>query len=538
MSHRKHGSLLAALALLSLARPPAGLAGPIAYVSRGGEDATEGSILMLDTDRALPTGSIALPRGAAGLALDVTGTRLYVVTVCTPLPEEDECVDGGIVVVDLATRSVVADIPVEGFPSAVTLDPSRSRAYVLDQETGRVTAVDLAAGAVLGTVERSILLTPVLGLAVHPLTGAVYAGEDRGVSVIDPLSLTVTQTIMLGFGPTDLLFDASGERMLMLSAGSVSVVDPVSGAETVTIAVPADATAFVLHPDGRRLFVANDCDPFDLDTCTSTISVVDLAAGGIQKTIALASSTQALAIEASGARVFALNANTRTLSVIDAVSEELVATIAVGERAVAVAVASTFPTCGNGVADPGEPCADPVDVGICDAACSPPKLGGRWQLAVAGCIVNDENEVNCFAGPPGPGRVRQRGNQLAATFLSGRSQGGTSGCRTSCSPGTPGCRERWKLRGTIADRTVQFMVTMKQSYRTRCQVRGVGGGVHGKSKVVATYRGKIGPDGRSALGDVELNADLDCTGTGALSGRVTCHDSTLRGTFALDVTGK
>lgn len=525
--------VVAVLVAISFVRSPVALAGPVAYVSRGGEESTEGDILMLDTDRGLPTGSIALPRGTAGITVDATGTRLYVVTVC--VPDEDDCVGGGIVVVDLATRNVVADVPVGGFPSAVKLDPARARAYILDQETGRVTAVDLAAGAIVGTVERNVLNTPVLGLAVHPVTGAVYASEDRGVSAIDPSTLTVTQEIGLGFAPTDLIFDATGARMFVLSTGSVSVVDPVSGAEMATIAVPADATALVLHPDDRRLFVANDCDAFDFDPCTSAVSIVDLVGGGIQKTIALRSSTEALAIDAAGTRLFALNANARTVSVIDAASEALVATIAVGDRAVGVAVASAFPTCGNGVVDPGEPCADRVDAGTCDAGCAPPALGGRWTVAVAGCIVNDENNVNCFEGPPTPGRVRQRKDRLAANFFSGRAQGGTSRCGTSCSPATAGCRHRWKLRGTISDRTVQFAITMRQSYRIQCSAGGSSGGVRGRSEIVATYEGTIGADGRSVLGDVALNADLDCTGTGALSDRVSCHDSTLRGTFSLRV---
>jgi YVTN family beta-propeller protein len=109
--------------------------------------------------------------------------------------------DNTVSVVDTATNTVTATIPVGSFPLGVTVTPDGSTVYVAN-ELDNVSVIDTATNTVTTTIPAGF--TP-FRVAVTPDGSTVYvtdagAGADT-VSVIDTATNTVIATIPVGRQP-------------------------------------------------------------------------------------------------------------------------------------------------------------------------------------------------------------------------------------------------------------------------------------------------------------------------------------------------
>ena len=123
---------------------------------------------------------------------------------------------GTIIVVDAATRTVVAEIVVGGQANDVAFSPDGARAYVSSR-------------------------------------------LDDSVSVIDVAARTVVQVIPVGDEPHGLLTDATGQTLYVLNTASdgVSVIDVATGREAKRLPASRSPWSLALSPDGSRVLVTN-----------------------------------------------------------------------------------------------------------------------------------------------------------------------------------------------------------------------------------------------------------------------------------------
>src|SRR5262252_3614707 len=107
-------------------------------------------------------------------------------------------------VIDTASNSVSATIPVGASPFGVAVTPDGSKVYVAHDSTpGAVTVIDTATNTVVGLpIPVSV---PAVGVAVAPDGSRVYIATtirvgrgSGGVSVIDTATNAVTATILIG----------------------------------------------------------------------------------------------------------------------------------------------------------------------------------------------------------------------------------------------------------------------------------------------------------------------------------------------------
>ncbi|MGW8180031.1 MAG: YVTN family beta-propeller repeat protein, partial [bacterium] len=121
-----------------------------------------------------------------------------------------------IIVVDVATRNRIAEIPVGGQPHDVTFSPDGTRAYVSNR-------------------------------------------LDDTVSVIDVEERVVSQTIQVGDEPHGVLTSYDGSLLYVLntSEGSISVVDTISLSETKRLRASRNPWSLALSPDGSELLITN-----------------------------------------------------------------------------------------------------------------------------------------------------------------------------------------------------------------------------------------------------------------------------------------
>jgi YVTN family beta-propeller protein len=144
-------------------------------------------------------------------------------------------------VIDTATATVIATIPVGSDPFAVAVNPAGTMAYV--------------------------------------------PGEGSNtVSVIDTATATVTATIPVGNGPRAVAFtpDGTAAYVVDISGNDVSVISTATGTVTATISVGRFPTGVAIAPDGTAAYVT---DSSFVSANNSTVSVISTATGTVTATI-------------------------------------------------------------------------------------------------------------------------------------------------------------------------------------------------------------------------------------------------------------
>jgi YVTN family beta-propeller protein len=247
-------------------------------------------LAVVDTSTDSTVASVTLPQGAAGLAVNPAGTKVFVATGAADLQ-----------VLDTASDTLTGSIPVDSATDDVVFSPDGTRAYVGDGAgSGSVEVLDTGTDAVLATI-------PAGGsdLAVSADGARLYSTGPTGVlSVIDTASDTVTATISYGQDPGAVAVSPDGAHVYVtdLTARNVSVIDTADDAIDAVIAVPQNPTDIAVNPNGTEVYVTS--------APSGTLSVIDTGTNTVTGTVTRLGNAVAVAVSADGAAAYVASDNT------------------------------------------------------------------------------------------------------------------------------------------------------------------------------------------------------------------------------------
>jgi YVTN family beta-propeller protein len=246
-----------------------------AYIANEGSN----TVSVIDTATNTLTATIPVGKQPFRVAVSPDGSKVYV-TNTNLFGISSNSGSGSVSVIDTATNSVTATIPVgnivEG-PLAVT--PDGGRVYVAFMQYGSssfsVLAIDTAINTVIATIPVGI--DPV-GVAVTPDGSRVYVANfgpnfpntAGSVSVIDAATNTVTATIPVDYGARGLAVTPDGSRVYVINGDGVSVIDTASNTAIDTIPVCCTFDGAAVTPDGSKVYVVSDGE-------NTNVSVIDTA---------------------------------------------------------------------------------------------------------------------------------------------------------------------------------------------------------------------------------------------------------------------
>ena len=144
-------------------------------------------------------------------------------------------------VIDTASNTVTATIPVGSRPGGVAVTPDGSTVYVTNFQNNTVSVIATASNTVTATIPVGIFPT---GVAVSPDGSTVYVANfiDETVSVIATATNTVTATIPVGSGPRGVAVTPDGSTVYVANEGDNTV--SVIGEVTATIPGFSQPVAF------------------------------------------------------------------------------------------------------------------------------------------------------------------------------------------------------------------------------------------------------------------------------------------------------
>lgn len=186
--------------------------------------------LCLATQRIVT--ALPLPATSHFMALDPTGTRLYVSTRA----------GGTVLEVDTTRHRVTRTFRLGGQPQELAVSRDGMMLYVANEQHG-LDAVCLLNGQRIGPLN---LGAPAIGLALSPDEREVYVAlvSTGAVAVVDRASLKVRATLPTGGRPRGMAFDRSGRLLVIANeAGWVDVLPAGLASAAASHAWPTRWTA-------------------------------------------------------------------------------------------------------------------------------------------------------------------------------------------------------------------------------------------------------------------------------------------------------
>lgn len=361
---RRRAFVLAALLLGSSA---AVKAAPFAYVPNDGLPGSGPSTVSV-IDTATNTVVATIPVSIRPRTVSVSPTQVFITNQGDLAPADT----GSVSVIHAATNTVTASIPV---PGAFGIAWSGTRLYVAGSNDN-ISVVSLTTNTVISTIHipggipsAGVGAEPI-GVVASPSGARVYVANfiDQSVSVIDTASLSIVATVSLGAQPQAIAIDPSGSRVYTANLNSVSVIDTATNALITNI--PASGAngldwpqGLAVNPAGTSLYVTNSIG--------STVSVFSTATLNPTAIIATGGSPQGISFTPDGSRVYVADKNQDLVHAISTASNTVIASIPVG--------------------------ITPISIGNFIVPAPPVKNGMTWAK-IGHDIFRNVDRVNCTAG--------------------------------------------------------------------------------------------------------------------------------------------
>lgn len=230
-------------------------------------DPLDGKIAIIDTSTNTIVNSFSLGVGSAGsqispfnLVVHPQGDRLYV----SHGHPDTFGLDAGVAVVDIATRSVIVDIPTLP-PTDLVAHPSGKFIYATHPVLTHppttcadfVSVIDTDTNTVVDTIQ--VGQCP-FGITIHPFGTFIYVGGNETVSVIDTSTNAVVATIPITGCCEFLGVHPEGTFVYTANSAShtVGVIDTTTNALVATVPVGLNPRDIGLVPAGVPLVVIDE----------------------------------------------------------------------------------------------------------------------------------------------------------------------------------------------------------------------------------------------------------------------------------------
>jgi YVTN family beta-propeller protein len=241
-------------------------------------------------------------------------------------------------VIDGTSNTVVATVAVGIDPWAVAVNPNTNLVYVANEGSDNVSVIDGANNTVVATVALGTdpRARP-RGVAVNPSTNRIYVANWNGytVSVIDGASNTIVTNVWLGTDLNGVAVNPNADLIYATRTGNydVAVIDGTSSAVVHTVMiVTARPWGVAVNPSTNRVYVT---------TLANKVSVIDGASNEIVATVTVGNTSKEVAVNANTNRIYVTTSTTlanRDVDVIDGASNTVIAEVTAGSSASGVAV--------------------------------------------------------------------------------------------------------------------------------------------------------------------------------------------------------
>lgn len=241
----------------------------------------------------------------------VASILLATTASATPFAYIPNSGDNTVSVIDTATRTVVATIPVGGFPIGVAVDPAGHRAYVTNPNTDSVSAIDTTTNTVIA--QNPVSRFPE-GITIRPDGSRVWVatvGYPSAVVEIDTATHAVVRRTPVGLAAEGVTLNPAGTLLYVANQNdsTVQVLDAANGATHALIPVPEHPLFIAVSPDNQTVLVSS--------AARGSVTVINAATSQVVREIVLGKEAIELVYAPDGSRVYVVASSGTANSTIE-----------------------------------------------------------------------------------------------------------------------------------------------------------------------------------------------------------------------------
>jgi len=276
----------------------------------------DNTVSVIDVATNTVTATIPVGFHPWGVSVCPNGSKVYITNYN----------DNTVNVINSATDTVTATIPVGTRPNGISVSPDGLKVYVTNAGDNTVSVINSATNTVTATI--TVGISP-MGVSISPDGSKVYVANINSdtVSVISTTTDIVTAKIPVGTRPVGISVSPDGSKVYVANnntPGKVSVINTATNTVTATITIGSNPYGISISPDGSTVYVANNV--------SNTVSVINTATNSVSATIAVGAYPEGLSVSPDGSKVYVANMNANTISVINTTTNNVTATITVGSE--------------------------------------------------------------------------------------------------------------------------------------------------------------------------------------------------------------
>jgi YVTN family beta-propeller protein len=275
-------------------------AGAYAYITNYDDQ----TVSVINTATNTVTATVPVGRDPYGIAVSPDGTKAYVTNQAI----------NTVSIIDIPTNKVTSKVKVGNYPWGIAVNPAGTKVYVANCDSNTVSVIDTATNTVKATV--SVGKWPA-GVAVNPSGTKVYVTNilSNDLSIIDATTNTVKTTVSLGSNSEGVAVSPDEKKVYVTKA---------------TVSLGSNPEGVAVSPDGKNIYVTN--------RGSSTVSVIDTAKNTVTATIPVGGYPQGVTVTPNGKYVYVTNGGSNTVSVIDIAKNKVTSTVSVGNYPLGVAI--------------------------------------------------------------------------------------------------------------------------------------------------------------------------------------------------------
>ncbi|HWR73335.1 MAG TPA: YncE family protein, partial [Nitrospirota bacterium] len=294
--------------------------GALIYVTNSGAN----TVSVINPATGTVTATIPVGTNPYGIAINSVTSKAYVANFGS----------SDVSVIDIPTNSVATVALTLATPYGVAVNPSNNRIYITDQwnspgDVYYINGADNTTGTLLG-----IMPTYSHGIAVNPNTNIAYIADWGEVLKLDT---TTNLPVGLSFaiaGSNESAFGVAIDPSMNITivtdtGGDLNFIDPADAVTTVT-AAGISLEGVALDASTHLAYIA--------DSLADSVLVVDIASQNIITAIPVGATPMGVACYSSAKKLYVANSGDNTVSVIDTNSNTVVNTITVGTNPLGIAV--------------------------------------------------------------------------------------------------------------------------------------------------------------------------------------------------------
>ncbi|GAA3956952.1 gliding motility-associated C-terminal domain-containing protein [Mucilaginibacter dorajii] len=236
--------------------------------------------------------------------------------------------NGIVSVINSASNTEIATIPVGAEPWGVSASKDGKRVYVTNSGSNTISVISTASNAVITTINvgagpHGIVVSPDGSRVYVANTGFSYLSSSgpNSVSVINTSTNKVIATVAVGITPVAIAISPDGSKVYVANylSNTISVINTATNTVSKTFDGGAYTWGIIVSPDGSRIYV---CNP-----ATQTVSVISTADYSVIATIPIDGSAAGIALSADGSRAYVAIPSKTTLAVINTKTNNIITVI-------------------------------------------------------------------------------------------------------------------------------------------------------------------------------------------------------------------